>query len=181
MITQERVRELFEYREGKLYWQKSGKGRNHKRAGHKQTNRTYWRIAVNRKRYLEHCLIFLYFHGFIPNQIDHISDKLTTEGVKSNLIDNLRPISASANIQKRPKTWGKEKYRGVYWLKSAKKWMAHTKYHGKKIHLGYFLTIESAAKAYDEFIIKHYDKFAYLNFPESREGYLLQTTIPVDN
>ncbi len=39
-------------------------------------------------------------------------------------------------------------FRGVYWNKHAKKWVSIIGIKGKLIHLGYYINIEEAAKAY---------------------------------
>ena len=45
--------------------------------------------------------------------------------------------------------------RGVSWAKNANKWTARGFKDGKQIHLGYFETIEDAAKARQEFLNKY--------------------------
>jgi len=169
MITQEKVRELFEYRDGKLYWRinYSPSARKGYRAGVILTTKLYQQIQIRYQRYLEHQIIFLYFYGYIPKEIDHISDELTEEGIKDNHIENLQSINHSDNIQKSSKTWGKSKYKGVHFAKSKNKWRAVAIKNYKTYHLGYFYNEEEAAKAYDEFALEHYGKYGFHNFPEA--------------
>ena len=149
MITQEKVKELFEYRDGKLYWRKSKCNKIGTRAGWKQPHREYWRIQPCGKKYREHQLIYLYFHGYIPEEIDHIDDALTDEGIKSNDISNLRPATRSQNLQKKRICGGTSKYRGVRKAINRKTWDAEIGRNGRHIYLGAFVKEEDAAKAYD--------------------------------
>jgi two-component SAPR family response regulator len=57
------------------------------------------------------------------------------------------------------------KYKGVYWKKDIKKWVASIKKDTKKLHLGYFACEADAAKAYDKAAKKYHGDFAALNFP----------------
>ena len=62
-LTQEQVKELFEYKEGNLYWKKNS-GR-FDQVGSKagitiQGNQKYVRIWANGRNYRAHSLIFLY-------------------------------------------------------------------------------------------------------------------------
>jgi len=171
VITQELVRELFSYELGKLYWRVSPVNHVHSgtRAGCKETH-AYWKIGIKGREYREHRLIFLYFHGYMPKFIDHISDELTEEGIKSNCILNLQPIEKGDNVQKSTKRRGSSKYRGVIWFKRDSNWQAAARFNDKNVHLGYYDNEQDAAIAYDRFVIEHYGKHAYLNFPEAREG-----------
>jgi len=170
MLTQEKVRRLFKYKDGRLYWIKSPCNpiKAGQRAGAKGYKQLYWSIMIDDKHILEHRLIFLYFNGFLPKQIDHISDVLTDEGIKDNHIENLRPTTNGANVQKSTKVNGNSKYRGVRWRPNNKKWVARARLNYKLYHLGYFTNEVEAALAYDEFIISHRDEHSFLNFPERR-------------
>ena len=177
MITQELVRELFSYELGKLYWRISPVG--HVKPGTRagcQEKGHYWKIGINGREYREHRLIFLFFHGYMPKYIDHISDELTDEGIKDNHICNLRQVAKGANLQKSPRRRGRSKYRGVIWFKRDSNWQAGARFKDHQYHLGYFDNEEDAAKAYDKFVIDHYDEYAYLNFPESRGELSAQNT-----
>ena len=170
MITQELVRELFSYELGKLYWRVSRTNvvKVGDRAGCKE-RKAYWKVGIDGREYREHRLIFLFFHGYLPKFIDHISDELTDEKIKSNCILNLRPVSKRANCQKSTKHRGSSKHRGVIWFKRDSNWQAAARFNGKNHHLGYYDDEDEAGKAYDKFVIEHYDKYAYLNFPPLKE------------
>ena len=168
MITQKEVRELFEYRDGKLYWQNPPTGtivKRGDRAGCRHSQPHYWTIKIAQKKYLEHRLIFLFHNGFMPREIDHIRDALTLEGIKNNSINNLQVIDHSLNIQKSCLARGQSKYRGIYWRQDGKKWQGQINYKGKKHYLGCFSTEEAGARAYDAAASSFFGKGCFLNFP----------------
>ena len=55
------------------------------------------------------------------------------------------------------------RYKGVYWNKQCKKWLAQIKIDGKKIYLGLFNNERTAAFAYNLAAKKHFKNFALLN------------------
>jgi len=55
-------------------------------------------------------------------------------------------------------------YKGVYWHKTNQKWQALIMYDMKLKHLGYFVCLIEAAKAYDRAARKYHKKFAKTNF-----------------
>jgi hypothetical protein len=58
-------------------------------------------------------------------------------------------------------------YKGVVIIKNAKKpYRAQVRVNSKMMYLGFYVTAEEAAKAYDRAAIKYYGDFARLNFPE---------------
>jgi hypothetical protein len=57
-------------------------------------------------------------------------------------------------------------YRGVHWDSTKKKFRASIKTENKHKHLGDFVNAIDAAKKYDEYAIKVFDKYACLNFPQ---------------
>jgi hypothetical protein len=96
-MTQDQVKQLFDYRNGKLYW-KEDRGANKVKGLHAGSidSRGYRVVQVNKKIYKEHRLVFLYFNGTLPKTLDHINrDKA------DNRIENLRAVSDALNAQNR--------------------------------------------------------------------------------
>jgi len=102
-ITPEVLHSEFEYSDGHLFWKRS-KGRVKKgcQAGRKVKD-GYVQTCVNRVRLLNHQIIFMMFHGYIPKEIDHIN-----RNVGDNRIENLQATTRSANLRNR-KTWTRGK------------------------------------------------------------------------
>lgn len=163
-LTQYLLKELFDYRDGKLYWKiKKGSANIGDRAGNVMKN-GYRQIGINSKNYYTHRVIFLYHHGYLPEFLDHI------DGDKSNNnIENLREATLQENQMnhKKPKSMnGKptsSRFKGVCWDKQREKWLSHITIDGKQKHLGRYDTEIDAAKSYDNSAIKAFGEFANLN------------------
>jgi hypothetical protein len=144
MITQEKVLELFDYKDGKLYWKtsKSNCIKKGERAGCLSTN-GYWRICIDRKSYREHKIIFLFHNGYMPKWIDHIDgNKL------NNRIENLRSCTRAEN------SWNMKKFsnntsgiKGVCWSKEKEKYIARITQNKQVKFIGYFDTLKDASEA----------------------------------
>lgn len=143
-LTQDLLNELFEYRDGVLYWKiaKAKKIKVGDVAGNLHKT-GYLTTMVNSKRYLNHRLIFLMHHGYLPQCLDHI------DGNKiNNRIENLRPATIGENSRnsKIPKN-NTSGFKGVSWHSRDKKWQAQLMINKKSKHLGIFKTIEEATEA----------------------------------
>jgi hypothetical protein len=93
MITQELIYRLFEYKDGNLYWKMCGKRTDliGTKAGTLDGDR--WQVTVDKKHYKLHRLIFMMFHGYMPEEIDHIDGNPL-----NNNIENLRPATRSEQL-----------------------------------------------------------------------------------
>jgi hypothetical protein len=159
--TKKRLNELFEYKEGALYWKKKShiKGPNNigQRAGHIGGD-GYRTIGVNGLSYKEHRLIWIFFNGAIKNgfEIDHkFRDKL------DNRIENLRCGTHRNNQQNTSRYKNNSSgYKGVTFENRTKKPVAKIMANGKRIHLGTFNTVEEAATAYKIAATHYYGEFA---------------------
>ncbi len=91
---------------------------------------------------------------------------LVTDHINGDRLDNkrnnLRMCSSSANNQNRPNN-NKNGYRGITWNKRRKKWVAQISIDNKNKGLGYFITKEEAAEAYNAVASKLHGEFARLN------------------
>lgn len=155
VMNQEVVRQIFDYRDGGLYW-KQNRGSNAKagaRVG-RLLPTGYRAVQVSGRKYQEHRLIYLYHHGFLPVEIDHINR------VKhDNRIENLRKCSHAANqvnTHDRPNAQG---YRGVK-VNQRGRYAARITIQGKEIRLGSFDTAEQAGEAYKQAAERLFGEFA---------------------
>ena len=156
-ITQERMRELFRYEDGVLFWaiKPSRDTRIGDRAGCVR-NDSYVTVRVERRKYLAHRLIYLMHHGYLPRVIDHIDGDPS-----NNRIENLRAATQQQNIRNRgPQANNKLGIKGVHWCKEAKKFIAKIKANGRHIVLGKFDDPELAGAAYAQAAAKHHGEFA---------------------
>ena len=178
-ITQEILHELFYYEDGKLFHKKRKRGAKiGGRAGTKTGVRPYRRIWVLTRLYSEHRLVFFMFNGYFPKTIDHISDDLTDEGIKSNKIENLRAATSGQNNQKCVvRKNSSSVFKGVSWARHAKKWIAMIRTKKGHKNLGSFTHETDAAKAYDAAVKKEYpgDEHVFLNIREGDDWLKSQT------
>jgi hypothetical protein len=156
IITQDYVKQLFEYRDGVLYWKvKHSKKVN---VGEKAGNvgyRGYIRVGFNQKKYSIHRIIFLIHYGYLPEFLDHID-----ENKANNKIENLRPATRSENrynIKKQVNNTSGVK--GVCWNKRDKKWQVQITINGKQKTLGQFNNIELADLVAQEARNKYHGAF----------------------
>ena len=164
-LTQDLLKELFDYRDGNLYW-KVAKAQRIKigdLAGSAQKS-GYRQVMINGKGYSGHRLIFLWYHGYLPEFLDHIDGDPS-----NNSIDNIREATNQENgwNQKKRKSINNKptssKYKGVSWHKPTKKWLTQITIDGKTKHLGLFISEIKAALAYNKAAIKWFGEFAKLN------------------
>jgi hypothetical protein len=122
MITQERLKELFEYEEdtGRL---RRIKARGRGKLGNYVTamsEQGYLRVEIDNKNYLVHRLVYLYHFGEFPKLLDHINtDKL------DNRLSNLREATSSQNLHntKKRKT-NTSGVKGLIYSSIHKAWIA---------------------------------------------------------
>lgn len=102
--------DIFEYQDGELIWKIDSfankvKG---KKAG-ALNNTGYLRTKYNKKKYLNHRIIFEMFNGYIPEFIDHIDRNRL-----NNKIENLRPATRSLNAFNRSYKKNDNLPKGIY-------------------------------------------------------------------
>ncbi|MNE18923.1 AP2 domain protein [compost metagenome] len=154
-MNQSQCQSIFDYQDGKLFW-RFDRGSNAKsgaRAGRLLAT-GYRSIHVSGRRYQEHRLVFLWNHGYMPSQIDHIN------GEKSdNRIENLREASHSQNQMNTEDRCGESGFRGVRFVPSTGRWSARIYQNGKEIRIGTFDSAQLASDAYHEKAKEMYGEF----------------------
>lgn len=144
MITQARVLEMFDYREGELWWKvrPSNRADMSKPAGVICKRNGYRRVQLDHVNYRAHRLIWFYIHGEFPeNQIDHINGNRS-----DNHIENLRDVTSRENNMNQKKYVNNNSgTTGVCWQKQKEKWYAFINIDGKRKHLGYFTNKDEAS------------------------------------
>ena len=157
MVTKELLHELFEYRNGELYW-KINKKFHPNLIGKQATfiDRKYKGIMINGKKYLAHRIIYMYYYGKFPLETDHID-----RNPLNNNIENLREVNRSQN------QWNKGKSKSntsgcsnVTWCKRKNKWKVHLMVHKVMKNLGYFDDIKLADLVAQEARSKYHGNFA---------------------
>lgn len=147
MLTQERVKHLFAYDEAKgLLIRSLTTGRALAGTWSLATDRDgYHIVGIDNKLYRTHRVIWLYVHGSFPNgYLDHIN-RIKTD----NRIENLREVSKAQSRENIDIAHNNQcGLKGVWLHKQTKKWCASIGHKSKNIHLGSFISIEDAYKAY---------------------------------
>jgi uncharacterized Fe-S cluster-containing protein len=158
MITQNLLKELFDYEDGKLI-RKVSRSRTAKAgdiAGSLDKTSGYYRIGIKGKWHLLHRIIFMYHNGSMPEFVDHINGIPT-----DNRIENLRVATKIENSRNRAKhsnnTSGRK---NVSWHKQHNKWSVTISAEGKKKHIGYFEDFELADLVAMEARDKYHGQFA---------------------
>ena len=160
-MTQELVRELFEYHEdGYLIWKvdRAFNPVKGKKAGNRD-RRGYCYISINGRHHAAYRLIFLWHFGYLPPMIDHISRDQTDDR-----IHNLRAATATQNgCNQKSHTGSSSKWKGVSYHKAKGNWRAYISYNKQVTYLGSFENEEDAAMAYNEAAMELHGEFAVLN------------------
>ena len=156
-MTQDEVKRLFEYRDGALYWKVRRSGVNTgDQAGCLSSSDGYWRIRANSRLYQAHRLIFLWHHGYLPSEVDHVNNIRD-----DNRIENLRAATTSQNAQNTGLTSRNTSgVKGVNWDTQHGKWQARCCLNGVTYHLGLFKAINDAESVVIKFRENLHGKFA---------------------
>lgn len=158
LLTQAKVKRLFEYRDGELYWKKSiGRIKKGDEAG-SMSDTGYKQVGIDKKVYRYGRVIYLMFHGYLPECVSYIdSNPLNTR------IENLREATPSqVNCYKNKKKLRNNTsvFKGVCFNKQVGKYKAYIKKKNVSYHLGYFDSPEEAYKAYCKAAKKLHGEFA---------------------
>jgi len=130
-------------------------------------NKGYRVIAIARKRYMAHRIIWMYMTGEDPRELE--VDHLNNNRLDNRWI-NLRLLEGRANHRKQLKPiHNTSGYKGVTWCKAANKWMAQIQHSKKHTYLGLYSCAKEAALAYDVAARRYHGEHIRLNFPKPTE------------
>jgi hypothetical protein len=155
--TQELVKKHIRYEDGNLYWidfsirptAKTGP------IGYKCKS-GYVLMKFMKKTTTVHRIVFLYHHGYLPKEIDHIN-----ENKSDNRIENLRVATRSQNMMNiRKNASNTSGYKGVRLHKKTKKWVAEIKQNKKYHYLGLFDCPQKAHEVYCKKALELHGEFA---------------------
>jgi hypothetical protein len=119
---------------------------------------------VRERIYLHRLIVFGKDLKKSKHMVDHINRNRL-----DNRRDNLRMCTPNQNAANNPSH--KKKYKGVVDVRKRnlkKGFAAYIGTNGNNKNLGYYLTAEEAALAYDREAKKLWGEFAWLNFPEKK-------------
>ena len=155
MVTQERIKELFDYQDGQLIWKvkKAQCVKIGTAAGSIGTANglKYVCVEIDNVSYKLHRLNFLYHHGYLPKCVDH-KDGNTL----NNQIENLREATHSQNsLNSKFRISNTSGYKNVHYVKRNQKWRVMMKIRGVNKSFGCYDDLELAglvaAEARDKF------------------------------
>lgn len=159
MLSKEQLLEIFEYKDGELYWKThtGNRYKTNKIAGYLHPS-GYKYTGVLGKRYKNHRIIWMMHYGFLPKEIDHID-----RNKQNNRIENLRESNRVLNMQnvdmRKNNSSG---FKNVYWHKGNKQWQVKMNIDKKTKLFGYFDNLELAGLVAEEARNKHHKYFAKL-------------------
>jgi hypothetical protein len=156
MITQAEVKQLFDYVDGVLYWKISRTNRVYvgMRVGAMDSN-GYQSATINGKHYKTHRLIFLFYHGWMPREIDHIDNNPSNNKIENLRASTRRQNQFNAKIR-RDNTSG---LKNVTWAAQSKKWRVQVR-HANGRYTKYVDDLDLAALVAEEARDKYHTSFA---------------------
>jgi len=156
-IEQRQVKDVFEYRDGELYWKVNNSNRI--KVGDKagSINSTGYLItSIDSKHYLNHRIIFLWHYGYLPQYIDHKDCNPL-----NNRIENLREATyLQNNCNAKPRADNTSGVKGVSWNKGSKKWQVRVSVNGKQKYFGRYYDINVAKFIAETMRNKYHGEFA---------------------
>jgi len=141
MITQQQTLNLFDYRDGALFWKiKPAKQIAIGAEAGCKNSYGYSVVRVNGVLHGTHRIVFLMHHGYLPKYIDHVDGNRL-----NNNIDNLREATACQNAYNKPvQSNSSSGVKGVRWHKQIKHWCVEIQVNKVKHYLGIYKDLELA-------------------------------------
>lgn len=138
---QKTLQAMFTYRDGTLY---RNHGQHKGKSFGSENGNGYLRASINDRLHYAHRLIFVLFHGFVPDYVDHIDGNPT-----NNRIENLRSVTHAQNMQNQKlRRDNKSGQKGVCWNIRDKTWTVQIFKDSKQHCLGTFTDKDAAVAAY---------------------------------
>jgi hypothetical protein len=157
MVTQERLKELFDYQDGALIRRKDGRS-----AVIAMGVKRYERVSVDGKIQASHRMIYLWNHGHLPKTLDHIDGNRA-----NNNIENLREATQQQNcLNRKHHSNSKSPYKNVYLQSPTKNaewkrnWVVRVTVGKKSKYFGSFEDLELADLVAMEARDKFHGQFA---------------------
>lgn len=105
------------------------------------------------------------------------TSKIHCDHINGNGLDNRRCNLRKCTHAENQRNVGinrlnKTGFKGVSWHSRDKRFEAKIRIEGVKKHIGYFVSVSDAARAYDEAAKKYHGEFAKLNFPKNEKLYI---------
>lgn len=112
------------------------------------TDRGYVRIKYEEYHYMVHRLIWKWWYGYDPEEIDHINGDTL-----DNRIDNLRNVDRLINCKNQKKAINNTSgFTGVHFNKKSSRWVSRITCDNHRIVVGTFDTPQEAKEAREQFI-----------------------------
>jgi len=109
--------------------------------------------------------LFVLMHKEILNPPSEMETDHRDGNTLNNRRKNIRICTRTENQRNRkPNRNSRSAFKGVCWYKQTNRWLSRIYLNGKAKHLGYFMTEEEAAFAYDMAAKKLFGEFARINF-----------------
>jgi hypothetical protein len=153
-----RFNEVFEYRDGKLYWKISNT--NAIKVGQEigtENARGYRRVSIDGNTYAVHRVIWIMFYGELSKetQVDHINGDAA-----DNRIENLRLANNSQNCCNRRMKPNNSGIKNVSFVKESQKYRVSLQVNKQRKFLGYYEDLELAELVALEARNKYHGEFA---------------------
>ena len=160
MITQSKLKALFNYIDGELYWKVRPIFTSINisiPAGHIDSHHGYRIIMIDKRHYRAHRLIFMYHHNCkLPSVIDHINNNKI-----DNRIENLRSATSAQNSgNAKLSLKNKSGFKGVHFSKQLKKWRGGVCVKGRTTYTAPFEVIEDAVVAVQKLRLELHGEYA---------------------